>query len=79
MHDVRSSVVITFLAKLRRCVSALPHVSSKSSDEEKEMLFFLLARVERFPVTSRSHVTDKCKISIITRSELASLAHSFYT
>ena len=48
------------------CVSALPSVSSKSSDEEKEMF---LAQVERLPVTSRSHVmdrqTDKCKISIM--------------
>ena len=40
---------------------ALPHVSSKSSDEEKEMFFFFffIARVERLPVTSRSHVTDR--------------------
>ena len=48
------------------CVSGLPHVSSKSSDEEKEMF---LARVEWLPVTSRSHgqmsQTDKCKISIM--------------
>ena len=33
-------------------VSALPHVSSKSSDKEKEMF---LAQVKWFPVTSRSH------------------------
>ena len=47
-------------------VSEVSHVSSKSSDEEKEML---LARVEWLPVTSHSHgqtsQTDKCKISIM--------------
>ena len=38
------------------CVSGLPLVSSKSSDEEREVF---LARVEWLPVTFRSHtVTD---------------------
>ena len=36
------------------CVSELLHVTSKSSDEEKENF---LARVEWLPVTSRTHVT----------------------
>ena len=48
------------------CVSELLHVTSKSSDEEKENF---LARVEWLPVTFRTHVThsltDKCKISIM--------------
>ena len=51
---------------LSLCVSGLPHVSSKSSDEEKEVF---LARVEWLPVTSRSHgshrPTYKYKISIM--------------
>ena len=48
---------------IANCVSGLPHVSSKSSDKEKEVF---LARVEWLPVTSRSHGrTDKCKISIM--------------
>ena len=50
---------------LYSCVSWLLHVTSKSSNEEKEK--FQLARVEWLPVTSRSYVThsltDNCKIS----------------
>ena len=40
--------------------SGLPHVSSESDDEEKEMF------LAWFPVTFRSHGrTEKCKISIM--------------
>ena len=46
---------VTLVSAITCCVSRLPRVSSKSSDEEKEIF---LARVESLPVTSRSHVTD---------------------
>ena len=36
------------------CVSGLPYVTSKSSDEEKQKF---LTRVEWLPMTSRSYVT----------------------
>ena len=43
------------------CVSELLHVTSKSSDEEKENF---LAQVEWLPVTSRTHVTHSLTHSL---------------
>ena len=49
------------------CVSVLPGVTSKSSNVEKANF---LAWVKWLSMNSHSHVTDKFKISIITRNEL---------
>ena len=44
------------------CVSGLPHVMSKSSDEEEKENF--LAQVEWLPVTSRSYATQSLTHSL---------------
>ena len=47
-----SGLLYSTASAIASCVSALLHISSKSSDQEKEMF---LARVEWLTVTFRSH------------------------
>ena len=64
--SLEAAQTLVAASAIASCVSGLPHVKSKSSDEEKQKF---LARVEWLPVTSRSYVThsqsDNCKISLV--------------
>ena len=52
--SLEAAQTLVAASAIASCVSGLPHVTSKSSDEEKQKF---LARVEWLPVTSRSYVT----------------------
>ena len=53
-HRPFQAASLVAASAIASCVSGLPHVTSKSSDEEKQKF---LARVEWLPVTSRLYVT----------------------
>ena len=52
--SLEAAQTLVAASAIASCVSGLPHVTSKSSDEEKQKF---LARVKWLPVTSRSYVT----------------------